>query len=197
MKLVRYFCNIIFIVILVLFTIAYASKSIINLNATVNIKFPTAPNGQIISNDINSNYAYSLYLDKVIDTTNSDNITIKYNEIDSTLDTIIKIIKYIFIIISVCIGLIIILSLFGLKMISYIPLAISQLVMIITSLFIVIMYSTNYLSDIIKTYINSQSLNGIKINISKLNINFDTGSIFIFISTALLIVINFIYVFLG
>ena len=197
MKLVRYICNIIFIIILALFTIGYTSKSIINLNATVKIILPTGPDGKSLSNDINSNFTYSMYLDKIVDISNSDNTTINYNEINSTLGTITKLVKYIFIAVSACIGLIIILSSIGLKKISYIPLAISQLVMIMTSLFMIIIYSTHYLTNIIKNYISDQSINGIKININNLIVNYDTGCIFIFVSTALLIVINFIYVFLG
>ena len=186
----------VFSLILILFTVAYTLQSIINVNANVTVVIPKDQNDQQISNNINSNFTFSLYVDKIVDTTDSINTTINYSDINNTIGTITTIIKYIFIVVSVCIGLLIILSLIGLKMISYIPLAISQLVLIMTSLFIVIMYGTNYLSDIIKNYINSQSLNGIKINITNLNINYGTGGILIFVSTALLIVTNFIYAML-
>jgi hypothetical protein len=197
MKLVRNICNIIFIIILILFTVAYTLQSIINVNANVSVVIPKDQNDQQILNNINSNFTFSLYVDKIVDTTDSINTTINYSDINNTIGTITNIIKYIFIVVSVCIGLLIILSLIGLKMISYIPLAISQLVLIMTSLFIVIMYGTNYLSDIIKNYINSQSLDGIKIKITNLNINYGTGGILIFVSTALLIVTNFIYAMLA
>jgi hypothetical protein len=197
MKLVRNICNIIFIIILILFTVAYTLQSIINVNANVSVVIPKDQNDQQILNNINSNFTFSLYVDKIVDTTDSINTTINYSDINNTIGTITNIIKYIFIVVSVCIGLLIIFSLIGLKMISYIPLAISQLVLIMTSLFIVIMYGTNYLSDIIKNYINSQSLDGIKIKITNLNINYGTGGILIFVSTALLIVTNFIYAMLA
>jgi uncharacterized membrane protein len=138
-----------------------------------------------------------LYLDKLIDTSNENNISINYGDLNSTLGNVMNLIKYAFIIASACIGLVIVLSFIGLKMLSYIPLTLSQIVILISSIFIIILYSTNYLTDIIKNYVKSQTFNNTKINIDNININIDTGGILIIVSTGLLIVTHILYTILA
>lgn len=198
----------IFIIILVLFTIAYASKPIINVSANVNIKFPLLPNGKQLEPDINESIKAFLYMNYI--TTNDNSITnsakINYSEINSTASTVSTFFNYICIGTSVLMGLVIILSFVGLKGISYIPLSLSQLVMITFSLLIVIIYSTHYLTDILTDYINSLAgvnlnIPGVnetaKVKISNTNINYDIGGIFITLSSALLIVSHIFYSVLG
>ena len=208
MKIIRYICNLLFIVILVLFTIAYITKPIINVSADVNINFPLLPNGQQLEPDINEGIKAFLYIDHL--TTNNNSITnnanIEYKDINSTADTVSTIFTNLFIGVSICIGLVIVLSFVGLKVISYIPLSLSQLVMIIFTVFIVIVYSTNFLTDILTNYINSLAgLNvnipgvdaPVKVTLTNTSINYDTGGILITLSTALLFITHILYSILG
>ena len=123
----KYLCILIFIVILVVFTVGYSTQPLINVTADVTVNIPTVPNVTTPANiPIPSiiNYKYSLYMDKLIN--NNNNSTINYKDVNSTLNTISNIVKYAFIGVSVCVGLVIILSLIGLKLISYIPLLIAS-----------------------------------------------------------------------
>jgi len=208
MKIIRYICNILFIVILVLFTIAYTTKPIIDVSSVVNIKFPLLPDGKQLATDINEGIKAFLYMDHL--TTNNNSITnnanIEYKDINSTAETVSTIFTYLFIGVSICIGLVIVLSFVGLKFISYIPLSLSQLVMIIFTVFIIIVYNTNFLNDILTNYINNLAgLNvnipgvdkPVKITLSNTSINYDTGGILITLSTALLFITHIMYSILG
>jgi hypothetical protein len=190
-KLFKYICIIVFITVLVLFTVGYSSQPILTLTATASINIPNV-SGNIPTLPNNGNYKYSLYMDKIVN--NIDNSTINYKDVNNNLSTISNIIKYVFIGVSVCIGLVILLSLIGLKVISYIPLLIALITMIILSIIIVIMYSTNFLIDLIKNYISSQTT---FININNTNINYDNGGIFITAATIALLLNYFLYMFLG
>ena len=199
MKIFKYICIVLFIVILILFTTAYNLKPIINVtaSATAKILVPNGFNGELVSNNINANFAFLLYLDKLIDTSNENYITINYGDLNSTLGNVMNIIKYSFIIVSACIGLVIVLSFIGLKLLSYIPLTLSQIVMLSSSIIIIILYSTNYLTDIIKNYVNSQTFNNSKINIDNIKIDINTGGILIIVSTGLLIITHILYTMLA
>ena len=215
MKVFKYICILLYLVILGLFTVAYSNLPLLNATAeaSVNIPIPsyptlpTGPNGpndisypndfidpnslQIPSN-INKKYNFVFYTDKIIN--NNDKTNINYSDINSTVGNISSILKYILITVSVCIGLVVILSFFGMKMLSYIPLIFSQIVMILLAIIIVILYSTRYLTEIITKNINSQSS---YIKLSNAKISFETGGILIIISSLLLIVTHFIYSMLG
>ena len=193
-NLFKYICILIFIVILVVFTVGYSTQPLLNVTADITVNIPTVPNITKSTETIPVivSYKYLLYMDKLIN--NNDNTTINYKDVNSTLNTISNIVKYIFIGISVCIGLVIILSLIGLKFVSYIPLLLALTSMIIISIILIIIYSTNFIIDIIKNYISSQST---FINISNTKINYDKGSIMIGISTVLLFVNYILYMLLG
>ena len=196
-NIVKYICILIFISILVLFTIGYTSQPILNLTATASINLqsiPTDPKITINTPSLpnNGNYKFSVYLNKIVN--NTDNSTINYNNINSTLDIVSKFMNYIFIGISVCIGIVILLSFIGLKIISYIPLLIALITMIIICIIIFVIYSTGFLSSILNQYISSQSQH---ITLSNTKIIYDTGGIFITLSTGLLLVNYFLYMMLG
>ena len=193
-NLFKYICILIFIVILVVFTVGYSTQPLLNVTADIIVNIPTVPNITKSTETIPVivSYKYLLYMDKLIN--NNDNTTINYKDVNSTLNTISNIVKYIFIGVSVCIGLVIILSLIGLKFVSYIPLMLALTSMIIISIILIIIYSTNFIIDIIKNYISSQST---FINISNTKINYDKGSIMIGISTVLLFVNYILYMLLG
>jgi hypothetical protein len=190
-KLFKYICIIVFIAILVLFTVGYSSQPILTLTATASLNVPNV-NENIPALPNNGNYKYSLYMDKIVN--NIDNSTINYKDINSTLGTISNIIKFVFIAVSGCIGLVILLSFIGLKVISYIPLLIALITMIILSIIIVIIYSTSFLIDSIKNYISSQTK---FININNAKINYDNGGHFITASTIALLINYFLYMMLG
>ena len=193
-NLFKYICILIFIVILVVFTVGYSTQPLLNVTADIIVNIPTVPNITKSTETIPVIviYKYLLYMDKLIN--NNDNTTINYKDVNSTLNTISNIVKYAFIGVSVCIGLVIILSLIGLKFVSYIPLLLALTSMIIISIILIIIYSTNFIIDIIKNYISSQST---FINISNTKINYDKGSIMIGISTVLLFVNYILYMLLG
>ena len=208
MKVFKYICILLFLVILGLFTVAYSTLPLLNATAEASVNIPlnthpTSPNGISIPIDINglqipSNMNTKLYFlfytDKIINNSDGNNTIINYSDINSTVGNISSIIKYILITVSVCIGLVVILSFIGMKMLSYIPLIFSQIVMILLAIIIVVLYSTRYLTDIITQNINSQS-NYIKLSNAK--ISFENGGILIIISSLLLIVTHFIYSMLG
>lgn len=193
-NLFKYICILIFIVILVVFTVGYSTQPLLNVTVDITVKIPSVPNITKSTETIPVIviYKYLLYMDKLIN--NNDNTTINYKDVNSTLNTISNIVKYAFIGVSVCIGLVIILSLIGLKFVSYIPLLLALTSMIIISIILIIIYSTNFIIDIIKNYISSQST---FINISNTKINYDKGSIMIGISTVLLFVNYILYMLLG
>lgn len=196
MKIIRYLCIILFIIIIVLFTVGYASQPIINLNAVANIKMPLLPDGTPVAPDTNEKIEAILYIDKVI----VNNTTIYYSDINSSVNDTSNSIKYAFIFASICIGLVIGLSFIGMKRISYIPLVLSQLIMISFTSILIIIYNTNYLSDIISNLVNSQDVlnsNGAKVTVLNVKINYDIGAILITLSTALLIINHFLYSILG
>jgi hypothetical protein len=199
-KFFKYICILVFIVILILFIIGYSSKPILNLTANASINLESIPTIPEITLNIptlpnNGNFKYLLYMDKIVN--NIDNSIINYKDIDSTLDNISKISKYIFIGVSLCIGLVIVLSLIGLKVISYIPLIISLITMIILSIIIFVINNTNFVIDLIKKYISSQTESINLININNMKINYENGGVFITIATILLFINYFLYVVLG
>jgi hypothetical protein len=199
-KFFKYICILVFIVILVLFTIGYSSQPILNLTATASINLELIPTIPKVTINIptlpnNGNFKFSLYMNKIVN--NTDDSIINYKDIDSTLDNISKISKYVLIGVSICIVLIILLSLIGLKTISYIPLIIALITMIIFCIIIVIIYSTNFVIDLLKKYISSQTESINLININNMKINYDNGGVFITIATILLFINYFLYVVLG
>ena len=195
-NLFKYLCIFIFIGSLVLFTLGYKNQPILNLTTKATLNLPTEPN--VTSNTPmfelpnNGNFKILAYLNKMVNT--SDNTTINYNELNSTLGNAINFMNYIFIGISVCIGLVILLSFIGLKTISYIPLLIALIAMIIICIIIFALYSTGYLTDILTQYVNNQSP---YVSISNTKVNYDIGGIFITLSTGLLFVNYFLYIMLG
>jgi hypothetical protein len=194
-NLFKYICIFIFIVILVVFTVGYTTQPLINLTADVTINAPTVPNvtnnSTVMTNTVN--YKYSLYIDKIVN--NNDNSTINYKDVDNSGFTYTyNIIKYGFICISVFLGLVIILSTFGLKAISYIPLSIVFTTMLLIFTFLINIYYMSSKDIIIEKIIGSQS-KFIKIN--NTNINFDNGSIMITASTALFLINFILYPILG
>jgi hypothetical protein len=199
-KFFKYICILVFIVILVLFTIGYSSQPILNLTATASINLELIPTIPKVTINIptlpnNGNFKFSLYMNKIVN--NTDDSIINYKDIDGTLDNISKISKYVLIGVSICIVLIILLSLIGLKTISYIPLIIALITMIIFCIIIVILYSTNFVIDLLKKYISSQTESINLININNMKINYDNGGVFITIATILLFINYFLYVVLG
>jgi hypothetical protein len=208
MKVFKYICILLFLVILGLFTVAYSTLPLLNATAEASVNIPlntrpTGPNGinfpidinglQIPSN-MNTKLYFLFYTDKIINNSDGNKTIINYSDINSTVGNISSIIKYILITVSVCIGLVVILSFIGMKMLSYIPLIFSQIVMILLAIIIVVLYSTRYLTDIITQNINSQTD---YIKLSNAKISFENGGILIIISSLLLIVTHFIYSMLG
>lgn len=195
-NLVKYFCIFIFISSLVLFTLGYKNEPILNLTTKATLNLPTEPNvtsnTPMIELPNNGIFKVLAYSNKLVNTT--DNTTINYSGFNKTLGTVINFMNYIFIGISVCIGLVILLSFIGLKKISYIPLLIASIAMIIICIIIFALYSTGYLNDILTEYVNRQSP---YLSISNTKVNYDTGGIFITLSTGLLIVNYILYTMLG
>jgi len=194
-NLFKYICIFIFIVILVVFTVGYTTQPLINLTADVTINAPTVPNvtnnSTVMTNTVN--YKYSFYMDKIVN--NNDNSTINYKDVDNSgFKYTYNIIKYGFICISVFLGLVIILSTFGLKAISYIPLSIVFVTMLLIFTFLINIYYMSSKDIIIEKIIGSQS-KFIKIN--NTNINFDNGGIMITASTALFLINFILYPILG
>ena len=194
-NLFKYICIFIFIVILVVFTVGYSTQPLLNLTADVTVNAPTVPNvtnnSTVMTNTVN--YKYSLYMDKIVN--NNDNSTINYKDVDNSGFTYTyNIIKYGFIVISVCLGLVIILSIFGLKLISYTPLSIVFVTMLLIFTFLINIYYMSSKDIIIEKIIGSQS-KFIKIN--NTNINYDNGGIMITASTALFLINFVLYSILG
>ena len=195
-NLFKYLCILIFITSLVLFTLGYTNQPILNLTTKATLNLPTVPN--VTSNTPmfelpnNGNFKVLAYLNKMVNTT--DNTTINYSELNTTLGTVITYMNYIFIGISVCIGLVILLSFIGLKTISYIPLLIALIAMIIICIIIFALYSSGYLNNILTQYVNNQSP---YLSISNTKVNYDNGGIFITLSTGLLFANYFLYIMLG
>jgi hypothetical protein len=193
----KYICISVFIVVLVLFIIGYSSQPLLNLTANVSINLESIPKIPKVTINVpklpnNGIFKYSLYMNKIVD--NVDNSTINYKDIDSSLDNISDISKYIFIGVSVCMGLVIVLSFVGLKVISYIPLIIALISMVALSIIIFVIYNSNFVIDLVKKYITDKI---ILININNTKINYDNGGVFITIATILLIINYFIYILLG
>ena len=197
MKFGKILCNIIFIIILILFTVGY-NLSIIN--AIVNISISES------SGSSTSVQKYILYINNLINQSTINNVTtnntIKYTEFSSTVDTIFMAIKYLCISISSSIVAGVIFSFFGLKIFSKIFFILSLILMIIISIILIIIINISFIKDTIITFVTQKiqsiyNLPNINTTINNTTIKYETGGILISVASALMLINYILYAFIG
>jgi hypothetical protein len=197
MKPVRLICLVIFIAVVVLFTVGYASLPIMNASPTVNINIPTnLGNSSIFTIPNNINIIIKFYIDKF---TTKDNITntsssITYESLGGTIAQLFQVLLYTCISATLLTSTGIIISFLGLKFISKLVFILALLAMIIIFSIMIILITDNVISNAIK---NAIIPNIFGLNITNNTINYDTGFIMMSVATGLMFVNYIIYNFLG
>ena len=220
MLFIKYICLVIFAIIIILFTVGYASQPIMNANVnfTANVnninqqiqgqlpanqqmnflngqqvpQIPKAPdNIQLATEKLN----LIMFIDKIGIINNDKTTYMKYGEVDSTLGTVFSIFKYLCIGVSLIIAVGMTLSIFRLKFISKLVMILALIIMIFITICLIIIYSTNYLKDAINSLLQSQNI--ADINVSNTNIKYELGGWLMSISSLLMFVNYTIYVFLA
>lgn len=201
MKFGKLLCNIIFIIILILFTVGY-NLSIINANVNISI---SGIAGSSSSSDT-SVQKYILYINNIVNQSTINNVTtnntIKYTDISSVIDTIFMVIKYLCIGISSSIVAGIIFSFFGLKILSKILFILSLILMIIISVILIIIINISFIKNTIISFVTQKlqsiyNLPNINTTINNTSINYETGGILISIASALMLINYILYAFIG
>lgn len=217
MLFIKYICLVIFAIIIISFTVGYASQPIMNANinftANVNninnqieaqLQQAQALNGQQlpklpeVQNNVelaNEQLNLVMFIDKITINNNGETTNMKYGEIDNTLGSIFTAFKYLCIGVSVIIATGITLSIFRLKFISKLVIILALIIMMIITICLIIIYATNYLKDALDSLLQSQNI--ADINISNTNIKYELGGMLMSISTILMFVNYTIYVFLA
>ena len=182
MKLFKNICLIVFAIITILFTVGYTTQPIVSNNSTNIISTPTGDkyepnqftfyiaNWGNIANDVKSTY-----------TENTD-----YTSLSNDKKLIFQSLLYMCIGITIILSLSIIISLFGLKLVSKILLFITLILMIIV--FLIIQFAI--VADSLVNMAANMSL-------SKPSVSNGTGYYLILVSTILMFVNYIIYVILA
>ena len=176
MKLFKNICLIVFAIITILFTVGYTTQPIVSNNSTNSISTPTGDKYEpnqftfYIANDFKRTY-----------TENTD-----YTSLSNNKKLIFQSLLYMCIGITILLSLSIIISLFGLKLVSKILLFITLILMIIV--FLIIQFA------IVADSLVNMAAN---MSISKPSVSNGTGYYLILVSTILMFVNYIIYVILG
>ena len=190
LKPLRIIFIVIYITILLLFTIGYAALPIINASqSSTNTNTTTIPNTADTSFSTTSNIIIST-LKFYIDRYTQDGSTIKYSSLGGTAASFLQTLLYICITATILITIGIICSYLGLKFISSILFYFALTAMSIIIILLIIIKSTNIISNAIATY-------GFNININTDNINYDTGFTIMTVATCIMFVSNILYGFIG
>ena len=190
LKPLRIIFIVIYITILLLFTIGYAALPIINASqSSTNTNTTTIPNTADTSFSTTSNIIIST-LKFYIDRYTQDGSTIKYSSLGGTAASFLQTLLYISITATILITIGIICSYLGLKFISSILFYFALTAMSIIIILLIIIKSTNIISNAIATY-------GFNININTDNINYDTGFTIMTVATCIMFVSNILYGFIG
>jgi len=190
LKPLRIIFIVIYITILLLFTIGYAAFPIINASqSSTNTNTTTIPNTADTSFSTASNIIIST-LKFYIDRYTQDGSTIKYSTLGGTAASFLQALLYICITATILITSGIICSYLGLKFISSILYYFALTAMSIIIILLIIIKSTNIISNAIATY-------GFNININTDNINYDTGFTIMTVAICIMFVSNILYGFIG
>ena len=211
MLFIKYICLVIFAIIIILFTVGYASQPIMNanINFTANVnninqqiqgQLPIAQRQQVpaVPNNVelaNEKLNITMFIDKIGIFNNDKTTYMKYGEVDSTLGSIFTAFKYLCIGVSLIIAIGMTLSIFRLKFISKLVMILALIIMIFITICLIIIYSTNYLKDAINSLLQSQNI--ADINVSNTNIKYELGGWLMSIASLLMFVNYTIYVFLA
>lgn len=196
-KPVTFACRFVFIAIVILFTVGYASLPIIKASPTVNI------NNQMITGNTslftipnNINIIIKFYIDKF---TTKDNITnetasVTYQSLGGTIAQLFQVLLYMCIATTLLISAGIIISFLGLKFISKLFFILSFLAMIIIFSIMIVLITNNVISNSIKNLIVP---NIVGLNITNDTINYDDGFILMSVATGLMFVNYIVYNYLA
>ena len=187
LKPLRIIFIVIYITILLLFTIGYAALPIINASQSSTNTNNTIPQSTGISSLTVPNIIIST-LKFYIDRYTQDGSTIKYSTLGGTAASFLQTLLYICITATILITIGIICSYLGLKFISSILYYFALTAMSIIIILLIIIKSTNIISNAIATY-------GFNINTD--NINYDTGFTIMTVATCIMFVSNILYGFIG
>jgi len=197
MKPLRLICLVIFIAVVVLFTVGYASLPIMNASPIVNVNIPTNSNiSSLITIPNNINIIIKFYIDKF---TTKDNITnasssITYELLGGTIAQLFKVLLYTCISATLLTSSGIVVSFLGLKFISKLVFILALLAMILIFSIMIVLITNNIISNSIK---NAIIPNIVGLNIANNTINYDTGFILMSVATGLMFVNYIIYNYFG
>ena len=201
MKPIRFICLFIFIVVVILFTVGYASLPIMNASPTVNINIPTNPinasgNSSLYNIPNNINIIIKFYIDKFVtqDNITNESASVTYQSLGGTIAQLFQVLLYTCISATLLTSAGIIISFIGLKFISKLVFILALLAMIIIFSIMIILITNNVISNAIK---NAIIPNIVGLNITNNTINYDTGFIMMSVATGLMFVNYIIYTFIG
>lgn len=191
MLYVKQICLVIYLIILILFTVGYASQPIVETSQLTS----TNPDGTS-NNTSNNKVSTSFYINKYSSIISNAQTTYSgdndYSNMNNNVNIIFQSLLYACILISISIFAGVVISYFGFKLISKIIFLVAMILMICVFVVIQIIILAN---SIITDYKSSGTLN--LNNLESINTSNGTGYYLILVSTILMCVNYIVYVFLA
>jgi hypothetical protein len=198
MLYIKQLCLIIYVIIVVLFTVGYASQPIVKTSQITQT--PTKADGtpSNASSTINSTFYISKVSSIISDIQNTYSTSNNYSSVSNDLNILFQSLLYACIAITILLVGGILLGYFGLKMISKLVFLVAMILMIGVFIVIqVVIVSNSFISNN-NFSVSANGINGLNLNaISSTSTSNGTGYYLILVSTILMIITYVIYMFLA